>query len=101
MREQLSPLFEEYDVDVVFTGHDHNLQRSKPMKSGSVNEEDGIIYIVGGVSGSQLRNPGIADWHARATKQYHFIYVSVSGNKADFKVINKDGRIIDRFDIVK
>ncbi len=31
-RQDLAPIFEEFKVDVVFTGDDHNYQRSQPIK---------------------------------------------------------------------
>ena len=78
----LSPLFEEHGVDIVFGGHVHNYQRSKPMrfapagvvaKNGVVEGEvkldrnfdgktstkpDGVVYIVTGAGGAGLYDPG-------------------------------------------
>lgn len=99
MRETLSPLIEQY-VDVVFSGNDHNYQRSYPMKAEQIVEE-GTTYIVVGSGGSQLRDFDRAHWQARGAKEYMFIHVVVKGNTAEFTAINDDGRIIDRFDIVK
>ena len=81
----LAPLFEQHDVDIVFSGHVHNYQRSFPMKfvpapgldgkipaRGVVNgswtldkafgtatttKPDGVIYIVTGAGGARLYNP--------------------------------------------
>ena len=50
LREVLEPLFIEYGVSVVFTGHDHFYERIKPQK--------GIVYFVVG-SGGQLRGGNI------------------------------------------
>jgi 3',5'-cyclic AMP phosphodiesterase CpdA len=82
----LSPIFEAQHVDVVFTGHVHNYQRSFPMTfvpvaqpdgspagpkgevagewkldknfgDGSKAKPHGVIYIVSGAGGAELYNP--------------------------------------------
>ena len=40
----LEPLFVKHDVSVVFTGHDHFYERTKPQK--------GIVYFVADRAGS-------------------------------------------------
>ena len=83
----LSPLFEECGVDVVFAGHVHNYQRSKPLRftpddprrlsaSGLVHgtfrldeqfdgimhtRPDGILYIVTGGGGASLYDKDFSD----------------------------------------
>jgi hypothetical protein len=83
----LSPLLEQHGVDVVLSGHEHNYQRSRPMRfaptddtgakqvhSGhrlvpgtftvdrkfdgkTVTKPDGILYIVTGAGGNHLYDP--------------------------------------------
>ena len=43
--EEMVPLLEKYDVDIVFNGHDHHYERSY---------KDGVYYIVTGGGGSDL-----------------------------------------------
>jgi 3',5'-cyclic AMP phosphodiesterase CpdA len=43
LREALEPLFTQYNVSVVFTGHDHFYERIKPQK--------GIAHFVVGSAG--------------------------------------------------
>lgn len=42
----LSPLLEEVGVDVVFSGHEHNYQRSLPLKFKPAVNESGTQYLV-------------------------------------------------------
>ena len=42
----LSPLLEELGVNLVLTGHEHNYQRSVPLKFNPKKSEDGMKYIV-------------------------------------------------------
>ncbi len=81
----LSPIFEKHGVDVVFAGHVHNYQRSKPLKftpdepgkfgiKGTVpgkftldekfdgvknTAPDGILYLVTGGGGAKLYNTNL------------------------------------------
>jgi len=82
----LSPVFEAHHVDVVFSGHVHNYQRSFPLTfapkpqpdgapsgpkgevagewkldkafgDGAASKPHGVIYIVSGAGGAELYNP--------------------------------------------
>lgn len=77
----LSPIFERYGVDVVWCGHVHNYQRSKPLRfkpakgapargvvageftfddaydGDRVTRANGVLYIVTGGGGASLYNP--------------------------------------------
>jgi len=71
----LGELFQEYDVDIVFSGHDHNYQRFQPVDSnhqqiwicdppGDPNDPNnscniitsGVTYVVTGGGGYELSN---------------------------------------------
>jgi hypothetical protein len=50
-RGQLAPIFDKYAVDVVFNGHDHEYERSAPLKAGNPPSGDpvvgtGTVYII-------------------------------------------------------
>lgn len=57
VRGSFSPLFEQYDVDLVLSGHDHDCQRTR-----SIN---GVTYIVSG-GGAGLRPTGLAEFSVAA-----------------------------------
>ncbi|MGM9935943.1 MAG: metallophosphoesterase, partial [Candidatus Ornithomonoglobus sp.] len=40
LRYSLMPIFEEYDIDVVLTGHDHAYSRSQIMKNAEISKYD-------------------------------------------------------------
>jgi hypothetical protein len=89
------PLFETCGVDVVFCGHVHNYQRSRPLKfaptspkrdargrldgdftvdrtfDGKQNTEpQGVIHIVAGGGGATLYGPGLDKTVATLTKEH-------------------------------
>lgn len=55
--ETFMPLFDKYNVDVVFTGHIHSYRRTVPFYKGEPSEK-GTIYISTGAAGERLRING-------------------------------------------
>jgi 3',5'-cyclic AMP phosphodiesterase CpdA len=88
----LLPLFEQYGVDAVFNGHDHDYERS------TVN---GIRYIVAGGGGAPLRNQaGTSIYSELYVKAYHFCVLYFDGEgKLMVEVWDDKVRMIDRFEI--
>jgi predicted MPP superfamily phosphohydrolase len=89
LRVRLEPLFVQYGVDVVFSGHDHIYERIKPQK--------GITYFVAG-AGGQLRKGGItpSDLTASAFAQdQSFMLVEIAGNELVFQAISRTGTVVD------
>ena len=62
MRRDFGPLFEQYGVDIVLTGHDHDYERSKAMVGDGVAPSGtrGVVYWVVGSGGASLRSFPIA-----------------------------------------
>jgi predicted phosphodiesterase len=101
-RAVLAPLFEKYKVDLVFQGHDHDYERTRPVKDELVNEREGLIYITLGGGGSPLyfqRNK--ADWSEKFMPVYHFAYVEVKDANLKMTVYDKDGQVIDTLEMQK
>lgn len=98
----VADIFEQGKVDVVFNGHVHNYQRSKPIqvgtKAGASREElvkddwavdqefdgvkntrpKGVIYIVTGAGGAGLYNPEL-NGHPETWKPYQQTYNATFG----------------------
>ncbi|HBA59423.1 MAG TPA: hypothetical protein DCZ92_01095 [Elusimicrobia bacterium] len=98
----LEPLFLKYKVDLVFHGHNHNYERTKPVSGGLPDEEKGIIYLTFGGGGSPLyiqrRNE---DWSDKFLPVYNFGYFEVNGKNLKLTVYDKDGQPIDTLEIQK
>ena len=50
-------VFDQYKVDLVISGHDHEYSRTKPLKNNKANNH-GTIYLDLGSSGDKRRNTG-------------------------------------------
>ena len=62
-RGALVPLFDKYAVDLVVNGHDHNYQRSKPLKAGTPPKSapvvgTGTTYVVSAGAGADAYGIG-------------------------------------------
>jgi acid phosphatase type 7 len=55
VRNTLSPVWDEFNVSMVFTGHDHNYERSRPTRidNGQPSIGTGTTYIVCAGSGAE------------------------------------------------
>ncbi len=90
LRQVLEPLFLQYNVSVVLTGHDHFYERVKPQK--------GIVYFVVG-SGGQLR-AGNIDASTGLTARgldtdLAFMAAEIDGDTMNFSVVSRRGQIVD------
>jgi hypothetical protein len=103
MRRDYAPLFEEYGVDLVLTGHDHNYERSKPMKGDAVAKpgERGVVYVVVGTGGASLRSfdGSQPSWSAFRGLIYGYLSVRVDQNLLQAQLIDTNGIARDSFTI--
>jgi hypothetical protein len=85
-------IFEYFNVDIVFNGHDHSYERGK-VKS--------VNYIVTAGGGAPLYDIGYKWWTIHSEKSYHYCLISCDINNLSCKAINIDGTVIDSFEINK
>jgi predicted MPP superfamily phosphohydrolase len=90
LRTVLEPLFIQYGVSVVLTGHDHVYERIRP--------QNGIQHFVEGSSGQlrsgDLRKPSPLTAFGNDTDQT-FMLMEVDGDTLTFNAINRKGAVID------
>ncbi|HWR53257.1 MAG TPA: metallophosphoesterase [Bryobacteraceae bacterium] len=88
----LVPLFEKYNVQAVFGGHDHNYQR---------HVKNGIQYVVTGGGGAPLApaDPPLPGLTVKVESIEHFVTVRVEGKKARMEAVALDGRVIEAIDL--
>jgi len=81
-RDRLQALFVKAGVDVVFAGHEHFYQRKTV---------GGIEHVITGGAGAPLYvTDGEGGFH-------HFVQVTVDGDLVSAEVIDRDGKVRDRF----
>ncbi|CAG8589079.1 9643_t:CDS:2 [Ambispora gerdemannii] len=94
VRLRFVPLFQEFGVDLVISGHQHNYQR------GSSN---GITYTIIGGAGGELDYQRVEDWHIydSVQKTYHYVTIEIWDKTLKWVAHNIDGLVIDKFDLHK
>ncbi|TVQ11860.1 MAG: metallophosphoesterase [Balneolaceae bacterium] len=101
VRNNWVPLFERYNVDVVFEAHDHAYKRTHPIRDGRISH-NGVVYIGDGAWGTETRIIGSRQSHdswyiAEAASERHFILMTLHGTHRHFKAISSTGEVIDEF----
>ena len=91
LRSTIVPLFETYGVDLAFSGHEHNYERSY---------YNSIYYIVTGGGGAPLyEKTRVNPYSQLFVEEYHFCKLSIEGNQLIVEVFNADLNQIDKFTI--
>ena len=90
VRQALTPLFEQYGVDVVFNGHKHNYER---------NEVNGLTYVVTAGGGAPLyamqeREPT----QVAFALEHHFVLVEIDGHHLQATAISRTGEVLNEFE---
>jgi uncharacterized repeat protein (TIGR02543 family) len=98
IRNAWCSVFDQYGVDLVFNGHDHDYERSKPIYNNAIvtNPDDSTTYVVSGGWGGSLRSVGTNWWTAYSKSYvYHFIVVTIDGNMLSLKAYDQNGALFD------
>lgn len=96
-QEKLVPILDKYQVDFVFSGHDHNYQRSCYIKAGSC-QSAGTLYIVSGGGGAPLYPVGPRQWFtAQQISAHHFLLATKNDCTIVFEVIGLEQQRLDQF----
>ena len=90
VRRSLEPLLRRYGVAVVFQGHDHRYERSRPI--------GGVVYVTAGSGGAELapapRRDG-ADWVEREIRAYGLVNARVDRRRLRLEFVDDQGRVLD------
>lgn len=97
-RERVVPILEKYGVQLVLTGHEHNYERSVPMRSGAAvaPATRGTIYITTGGGGATLHPVRPRDYYVKQGSVYHYLRVDADASQMTVRAIGADGREFDR-----
>ncbi len=104
IRKVWTPIFDEFQVDVVMNGHDHVYVRTWPMKDMKpVKDGQGTVYIVGGSTGPKFYPVIDREWQRVTDGEKTQIYVAaeIIDNEVKFVVKTIGGRVVDEFSLLK
>lgn len=100
------PIFEKYNVDLVLGGHDHNFERTYPIKNNNkVNQGEGVQYVVCSPFMSPKWYSAGKDWWTYKSKDGSdgcFGIIEINQNELTYTAYADDGVIvIDGFTLKK
>lgn len=93
-------VFERFYVDLYFCGHDHDYERTWPIRDGRIDAE-GVIYIVAGSAGAPLVEASRDWWTAVSESTYHYCLVNVRPSQLQVTVYRLDGSVLDALTLRK
>jgi len=116
VREAFQPLYDRYRVDIVLTGHDHNYERSKPIRGfeegegivaasgprGVPIDGSGTIYVVTAGSGAPLYGSDTSCYHTLVAESVNnYVIVDIEDRTLHLTAYRLDGTVIDEFEYSK
>ena len=99
------PLFEKYQVDLVFESDGHTLKKTVPIWHKRRDPVKGIVYVGEGGLGVRQRKPKHKDkWYFQApgfaTSKHHIQLLKVESNKMDFEIYDIDYELYNRVEFL-
>ena len=95
LQQWLLPVAQRYGVQIIFSGNDHDYERSNPM--------GGVYQIVTGGGGGRLPNYGFVDGRDPANSQFYlvseFVRVAVQGDSLLLQAIGTNDAVFDSMTI--
>jgi len=103
LRDTWAPIFDAAGVDLVLAGHDHDYERTKPMRANTVQATpaDGTIYVVSGGAGAELYGNGTDFWTETSASLHSATVSRIRANRVEFEAFDHTGAPVDAFTITR
>lgn len=96
-------LFDDYGVDLVLQGHNHEYSRSFTLKGGEITQEgEGTVYVTMNTSGPKFNEKKEDQFYHRAHFQngkQMFACITIKGDMLNYVAYDIDGVRMDQFEI--
>ena len=98
-------VLEKHGIDLCFSGHVHDYERTFPIKDGQVvpYAEGGIVYVTAAGAGGSLEDFDATNtWFGhKKMRRHHFVHVAIHGDKLELQAMDEDGRLFDVFSLTQ
>ncbi len=107
IKRAFAPIFDKYQVDVVFSAHEHDYARTYPIYNDQVvdSRDKGTIYVTTGRSGSKTYNDTTAsEWNSffyNPLDEPNYLVVEIEKQILNVKAYKQSGALIDAWSIDK
>lgn len=97
IRAVFAPIFEQNGVQLVLSGHDHDYERTLPMKTSTDPSATPVTYIVSGGGGAPTYTVSPAGFTAFARSAHHYVRGEATECQLTVQPIGLDGAPFDTF----
>lgn len=96
LRQTWAPVFDEFGVDIVFNGHDHEFEVSKEIdgQGREVIGRRGTVYMISAGAGAELYPVGSQPWRRYSESVANFLLVHATKTTFEVTPYRIDGTII-------
>jgi hypothetical protein len=95
VRAAFAPLFERYGVDLALSGHDHDYERTIPIRQSTAAGDRPVTYVVTGAGGAGLYPVGSSTWTAFSASRFEYVKVTADACTLRLDAIGLDGAAFD------
>jgi acid phosphatase type 7 len=100
LQQVLEPQFENGKVDLVIAGHDHDYERTKPIKQFNQDPTyPGLVHILTGGGGASTRGMSPNSRTEVGVSAHHYMRFTAHGDTLSGEAIDANGQSIDSFTI--
>lgn len=96
LQQNWQPVIDQYSLDLVIAGHDHDYEISKPMRgmNPQATNADGTVYVVVGGAGAELYDAGQLFHTAYSEKTHSASTLRVRRDLLELEAFRPDGSAI-------
>lgn len=94
VRAALAPVFERHGVQLVLSGHEHDYERTVPLKADAPDPA-GVTYVVTGGGGAPLYPAGTSTFTAASASRHHYVRGTVTECTLDLSAVGDTGAVFD------
>jgi hypothetical protein len=87
VRAAFGPVFEQHNVQLVLSAHEHTYERTKPIND--------VTYVVTGGGGAPLYAAGTASFTAASASRHHYVRGDVNECTLKLDAVGTDGSVFD------
>ena len=93
VRAEFVPIFEQYGVSLVLSGHEHDYERTIPWQQTPGGKP--VTYVVTGGGGARLYPAAIGPWTAAARSAFHYVRGAISTCTISLEAVGLDTVVFD------
>ncbi len=97
LQDAWGPLIDQYRIDLVLAGHDHDFEISKPLDNGVVQSSNatGTVYVVNGGAGAELYGNGMDFWTEYSEMTHAGSTIRLTRDSMTMESFRQDGTTIN------